>query len=120
MEKGTTMSDYINRDTLIDYLLKLIDVERKQGSDVINYGQERINQTDAILAYVENMPHADVVEAKHGKWEHNPNGIDRDFIWWKCSECGHVIYSETEQDRKEFHAYCGRCGARMDKVTDDE
>lgn len=53
-------------------------------------------------------------ERKRGKWEVQPStGEDRPFIWWKCSECGHVIFSETERDRKEFHAFCGRCGADM-------
>ena len=53
------MSDLIERDKVIEYCLKLIDVERKQGSDVMNYGQERINQTDAIIAFVENLPSAE-------------------------------------------------------------
>ena len=48
-----------------------------------------------------------------GEWIHSPNGIDRDFVWWVCSECGHKIFSETEKDRREFHAYCGKCGADM-------
>ena len=53
-------------------------------------------------------------ERKTGTWEAQPStGDDRPFIWWKCSVCGHVIFSETERDRKEFHAYCGRCGADM-------
>jgi len=52
------MSDLIERDKVIEYCLKLIDVERKQGTDVMNYGQERINQTDAIIAFVENLPSA--------------------------------------------------------------
>ena len=51
-----------------------------------------------------------------GKWEVQPStGDDRPFIWWKCSECGHVIFSETERDRREFHAFCGRCGAEMSR-----
>ena len=54
-------------------------------------------------------------ERKKGMWEVQPStGDDRPFIWWKCSVCGHVIFSETERDRKEFHAYCGRCGADME------
>lgn len=101
------MSDYIKREDAKDAL------REKVFSDYSNEFYGAMQVLDELLS-------ADVVEAKHGKWEHNPNGIDRDFIWWKCSECGHVIYSETEQDRKEFHAYCGRCGARMDKVTDNE
>ena len=32
---------------------------------------------------------------------------------WKCSNCGVVIYSETEHDITFNHAYCGRCGAKM-------
>ena len=55
------MSDLIERDKVIEYCLKLIDAERKQGSDVMNYGQERINQTDTIIAFVENLPSADAV-----------------------------------------------------------
>ena len=60
-----------------------------------------------------DLPSADVVERKSGEWIHSPNGIDRNFIWWVCSECGHKIFSETEKDRREFHAFCGRCGADM-------
>lgn len=32
---------------------------------------------------------------------------------FRCSECGAVIYSESEYDRNEFHKFCGRCGAEM-------
>ena len=35
---------------------------------------------------------------------------------WECSICGCVIYSETEIDRKIYHKWCGRCGAKMDEV----
>ena len=53
-------------------------------------------------------------ERKKGKWKVQPSiGNDRPFTWWKCSECGNTIYSETEHDRREFHAFCGRCGAEM-------
>lgn len=36
---------------------------------------------------------------------------------FSCSECGAVIYSETEHDRNEFHKFCGRCGAEMEVTT---
>lgn len=55
-------------------------------------------------------------EPKTGHWILQPSNKEngeRDFIWWKCSECGQVIYSETEKDRREYHAFCGRCGARI-------
>lgn len=56
-------------------------------------------------------------EPKTGRWILQPSNKEqgeRDFIWWKCSECGQVIYSETEKDRREFHAFCSRCGAKME------
>lgn len=55
-------------------------------------------------------------QPKTGHWTLQPSNKEqgeRDFIWWKCSECGQVIYSETEKDRREYHAFCGRCGAKM-------
>lgn len=68
---------------------------------------------EQALSDIMELLHVPTIEPKQGEWIHSPNGIDRDFIWWKCSECGQVIYSETEEDRIEFHAYCGRCGAKM-------
>jgi hypothetical protein len=55
-------------------------------------------------------------EIKTGHWILQPSNKEqgeRDFIWWKCSECGQVIYSDTEKDRREYHAFCGRCGTKM-------
>lgn len=57
------------------------------------------------------------VKPQTGHWILQPSNKDqgeRDFVWWKCSECGQVIYSGAENDRREFHAFCGRCGARME------
>ena len=85
-------------------------------TDCKEYDQERHcchRWTKVIRQTVEEMKSAEP-ERKTGKWEVQPStGEDRPFIWWKCSECGHVIFSETERDRKEFHAFCGRCGAEM-------
>ena len=48
------------------------------------------------------------IEEKTGHWiKYNDKGL------WECSECGEIIYSETEQDRKEKHKYCNMCGAKM-------
>ena len=58
-------------------------------------------------------------QTKTGHWIVQPSNEEqgeRPFIWWKCSKCGQVIYSETEHDRLEFHAFCGRCGADMREV----
>ena len=44
-------------------------------------------------------------EPKTGHWILQPSNKEqgeRDFIWWKCSKCGQVIYSETEKDRRNI------------------
>lgn len=48
---------------------------------------------------------------KKGRW------VQYNEMWglWECSECGAVIHSESKKDRIEYHAFCGRCGARMEE-----
>lgn len=105
------MSDLINRQDVNDLIKQICDVcgegEKYNG---VMCGCCRF---DDFIGVVDNIPSAES-ERKKGTWEVQPStGDDRPFIWWKCSVCGHVIFSETERDRKEFHAYCGRCGADM-------
>lgn len=100
------MSDLISRQSALDAIQK--------RADIINSVYSAFWE-GLIIAYslVQETPSAEP-ERKKGEWEVQPStGDDRPFIWWKCSECGHVIYSETERDRREFHAFCGRCGAEM-------
>ena len=87
-----TPTDLISRQDAIDTLKRVAGVGNR------------------ALDALKNLPSED--RAK-GEWIHTPNGIDRDFVWWACFECGHKIFSETVKDRIEFHAYCGRCGAYM-------
>ena len=51
-----TSCDCISRRMAIDYCYQLINVEHQQGSDEMNYGQERVNQTETILHHLELMP----------------------------------------------------------------
>lgn len=62
------------------------------------------------IALVRDIPSAD---RPQGEW------IGKGKNLWKCSNCEMVIYSESEQDRNEFHKWCSRCGCRM-KGADDE
>jgi len=50
--------DLISRQAAINYCHKLINVEHQQGSDEMNYGHERVNQTETILHHLELMPSA--------------------------------------------------------------
>ena len=106
--------DAIDRDALIDYCLKLIDVERKQGSDVMNYGQERVNQTEAIIDYIEHMPHIKANRTQ-GEWKDRTYGGRILHPWWESCEC-----SQCEEWGSGAWNYCPHCGARMKGADDDQ
>lgn len=101
-EEETDMSDLISRQAVLDDLSELLS----DWDDDYNVPLLK------AIGRVEDLPS---VENK-GEWIVQPSNKEqgeRDFIWWKCSKCGQVIYSETEKDREEYHAFCGRCGADM-------
>ena len=82
--------------------------------------KSRVDEIINCIAMVVNEPSV-TPQPRKGHWIVQPSNKEqgeRDFIWWKCSECGQVIFSETEKDRKEFHAFCGRCGADMREVKE--
>ena len=104
--------DAIDRDALIDYCLKLIDVERKQGSDVMNYGQERVNQTEAIIDYIEHMPHIKADRPK-GEWIKDGHHI-------RCKNCGVCICDKDREDDTYPQNFCPNCGVRMKGASNGE
>ena len=69
---------------------------------------------------VRELPHADVVEARHGEWVYCESEEGHDG--YRCSECDEFIpweYGEYDIDCiKEVH-YCPNCGARMDGDNDE-
>lgn len=67
-----------------------------------------------FLANLMNVLEKQMQEPKTGHW------IEKDDNLYECSECGQYIYSETEHDLLEFHAFCGRCGARMVEPQESE
>ena len=106
--KWSGMSDLIRRGDVLDAL-----IEKGQKSKRYEWGDRWELNLFEIKEAVESVPAVEP-ERKKGKWKVQPSlDGDRPFIWWKCSVCGQVIYSETERDRREFHAFCGRCGADM-------
>ena len=88
------MSDLIKRQNVIDILYKCTPFD-SDGIKLMERLEERINA----------IPSAD---RPRGEW------IDKGGNLWGCSNCGMKIYSESEQDRNEFHKWCSRCGAQMD------
>lgn len=107
------MSDLISRKAALDALKRYQDLESNNFTDTDPVVMMTVATIANCIEEIVNIPSAEP-ERKKGEWEVQPStGEDRPFIWWKCSVCGHVIFSETERDKREFHAFCGRCGADM-------
>ena len=71
------VNDLISRQAAIDYCYQLINVEYEQGSDEMNYGQERVNQTETILHHLEIMPSAQPETHDKRMETHSCDLIDR-------------------------------------------
>ena len=73
-----------------------------------------------IEDYIKSIPAADVVERKHGKWEHkqfcsNLSGYEYACF---CSICGKPTYRISLLER--MPNFCPNCGAEMDTVKGEE
>lgn len=69
---------------------------------------------DDIVAYLADLPTADVQEVKHGEWKFGYSG------YFDCSNCGFAYDTECERYLMAFPdgvkelKYCPHCGAKMD------
>ena len=103
------MDDLISRQAAIDYCYQLINVEHQQGSDEMNYGQERVNQTETILHHLEFMPSAQpTADVRDDATAHKVvGGGDRDgsTCWFECDNCGLAVDIGD--------VFCKHCGARF-------
>ena len=113
------MSDLIDRQKVIDAINQSKFTYKVSPEFVDNRTDEEKRSSlfqlikCTMVQVVEAMPSVEP-ERKTGTWEVQPSGkYEADFIWWKCSVCGRVIYSSSEKDRRTFHAYCGICGSKM-------
>jgi hypothetical protein len=72
-------------------------------SDIYKLFEESNGIVKLHVAQIDELPRANVVEAKHGEWEYEKiNGT----IYCSCSECG------ESPDCFELR-YCPNCGAKM-------
>lgn len=93
------MKYYIDKDDAVKIMYTFL----KQAHDM-DSNNDRLAEVLTIAKNVVNeIPHADVVPVRHGRWDADMGGV------W-CSVCGE--YSEGEWD------YCPYCGARMDGDND--
>lgn len=107
------MSEYINKEdvmnTLDDLCNNVCAYSKKQ-----RFAMCGSCPLGGAFDVIENIPSADVVERKRGKWTGNKRHQS-------CSEC-HMTYcvpdgQDGELDMTAYH-FCPNCGARM--VEDDE
>ena len=114
------MSDYISRDKVAQAFEDAdVDVCEDYGE---YYGCEWGFSRDAVRKIVAELPAADVVEVRHGRWIEDERtypgpGLKNNL----CSVCGEIAGSwkeGLEPGRK--WAYCPNCGARMGKEDGHE
>ncbi len=96
------MVDYIKRDDVLDIVATMV-THRKSVADVYDV--------------LEELPVADVVEQKHGKWipVEEETGVEafgfkeKAVVYFRCSICD----KEVDVSEGNFK-YCPNCGVRMD------
>ena len=97
------MTVYIKREDAIDAVLDVY-----YNTPDIDLSGERLEA--AIL----NIPAADVVEIRHGKWI-QPHWKNSNYCC-NCSECGgEAMHREYQWDKNGIYPVCPNCGAKMDK-----
>ena len=87
--------------------------KRKHDEAITAWTIESNNKDKQILKLQEKLENLKEISVKHGRWLYVRGE------WWKCSSCGQLIYSTSESDRQIMHAYCSRCGTRMDGGSDE-
>lgn len=89
------MSDYIEREAVLSH-----------------YKKCSFAMVKAVIAYIEDIPAADVAPVKHGTWEITPT-----YGVLVCSVCRDCYIDENFLDGKKWN-FCPHCGAKMDKTED--
>ena len=90
------MSDYIERESVLSH-----------------YKKCSFAMVKAVIAYIEDIPAADVAPVVHGTWEKTPT-----YGVLMCSACSDCYIYENFLDGKKWN-FCPECGAKMDGGDDD-
>ena len=96
------MKEYIERDALMKYPIRIDHYDKVNGNEHFVLGIE------SVLEYAEHIPAADVVERKRGEWVYEKTYQGMKYI---CSECGEI----PECFEPNF---CPNCGADMRGAED--
>ena len=103
------MAEYIVKDITIEFCKGIINSHQgSQRSRLIAKAFEN------FAAWLENIPAADVMEVKHGRWHDVYMSSASSFVG-TCSICG----VSNDIPPVPLAKYCPNCGARMDGGQDD-
>ena len=94
-------------------------IYREDAKDFVRHAYHKgLNPVE----YLDEIPAADVVEARNGKWiEENTRPRSSQFC---CSVCHRTAYDPQPTRVKDWkkrcrYAYCPNCGAKMDGGVND-
>lgn len=101
------MTEYIKKEDALFAFYRLYVFPKSDDSE------KYMQQIEDIHNDIKNLPAADVVEQKHGKW------IEQEDPWfgwgvWQCSNCKEEYVLEEGTPDDNFYNYCPNCGAIMD------
>lgn len=96
------MSKYINADEFRKIVKDKQDTSMEFDDDWYAY--------DNVIEMLDEMPSADVVEAKYGYWKPLNNDPVNHPMVSLCSECRYISYMRTD--------FCPNCGADMRGETE--
>lgn len=106
------MAEYIERDTLMKYPIRLNHYDKEHGNIHFVYGIE------SVMEYAENLPAADVAPVVHACWVARFDGPYKRRRCY-CSHCGkHNGVGGIAQNQEK--PYCPNCGAKMDKGDNND
>lgn len=97
------MPRYIDANE-IDYTLTKVGIDENAGYRAVAFESD-----------IDAMPTADVVEVKHGEWEHvhSIKHVDvQNVPVVQCSECK-ISFCDLINNHDVMYHYCPSCGARM-------
>lgn len=107
------MAEYIERDSLLDEILKL-----PPKMDDLGYGWL---PRAAVYKEILDYPAADVAPVRHGRWVIKRDAMGTEYTI--CNACGLGFYNENSAgfERLDLRncGYCPGCGAKMDVPDTD-
>ena len=112
-KKVLTMTKYIKLEELMKFPIRRNRYNKEHGNDFVS-------GIEMVLEYAKNIPAADVIPVRHGRW------IDKQLIKSfkhtnipvvECSACG-IDFCDIINNHYFMYKYCPHCGAKMDGGED--